>query len=309
MDLFDRSSPPAPPPPPQGDSHRNRPAAGGSPLADRQRPDSFEEFLGQDDVVGPGTPLRRAIERDRIPSLILWGPPGSGKTTLARIIAAHTRARFVVFSAVLSGVKEVRAIVEEAAHRLRASGQRTILFVDEIHRFNKGQQDAFLPHVEAGTIVLIGATTENPSFELNPALLSRAKVIVLKALETGHLERILGRAAAEATEGGAKRVDDDAIAYLADWAQGDARRALNALEVALDGAEVVDRAWAEEVAGRHVALYDKAGEAHYNIVSAFIKSLRGSDPDAALYWMARMLYAGEDPRFIFRRMLIFAGED
>ena len=289
----------------------------GAPLAERMRPRTLDEIVGQRHLLGPTHLLRRAIERDEVPSMILWGPPGSGKTTLARVIAEATRSTFVPFSAVLGGVAEVRAIIAEAEERRRRGGGRTLLFVDEIHRFNKAQQDAFLPHVERGTVTLIGATTENPSFALNSALLSRARVYVLQALSEDDLHELLQRALGDEARGlGALRLgaDPEAIRHLAQAAFGDARRALSALEVAAASAAArADRtialADAEEAIARKSLLYDKAGEQHYDVVSAFIKSMRGSDPDAALYYAARMLEAGEDPRFVVRRMVIFAAED
>ncbi|MCI0572697.1 MAG: replication-associated recombination protein A [Myxococcaceae bacterium] len=275
------------------------------------RPTRLEDFAGQEHLTGPGHFLRRAIEADRIPSLILWGPPGTGKTTLANVIAHTTGAAFESVSAVLSGVKELREVVARAQERLRLHGQRTLLFVDEIHRFNKTQQDALLPHVEKGTVTLVGATTENPSFEVIAALLSRCRVVTLRGLEEDEL-LVLLRRAMQSPEGfgGSVTVDEDALRLIAQRAAGDARRALTTLEVAASyGGAHVDRAAAEEALQQKTLLYDKGGEEHYNVVSAFIKSMRGSDVDAALYWMARMLEAGEDPLFVVRRMVIFASED
>jgi len=270
----------------------NKPKEAPAPLADRMRPRSLEEFVGQGHIVEKGRFLRTAIESDKIPSLILWGPPGSGKTTLANVIAHATGSRFVFFSAVLEGVKEVREIVKEAEIEFR-KGKRTILFVDEIHRFNKAQQDAFLPHVEKGTIILIGATTENPSFEVNAPLLSRCRVLTLKPLTNDDLKSILKRALADMERGLGNlnlMVFEDAIDHLVKASHGDARTALNSLEIAAEaakpdekGVRIIGLRDAEEALQRKALLYDKGGEEHYNVISAFIKSMRGSDPDAALY--------------------------
>ena len=288
-----------------------------APLADRMRPRSLEEMEGQAAAVGPGSFLARAIANDELPSLVVWGPPGSGKTTLARLTAGYTDARFVPFSAVLGGVKDVRAIIAEARRRRGENGLRTILFVDEIHRFNKGQQDAFLPHVEDGTVVLIGATTENPSFYVNSALLSRCRLVRLEALSPAAIEQVLRRALSDEERGlGGEpvRVDAEALAEIARFADGDARRALNALEQAHQrsrdaGGGAITVELLREVLSRQAGRYDKAGDEHYDLVSAFIKSMRGSDPDAAMYYMVRMLENGEDPLFLLRRMVIFAAED
>jgi len=297
MDLFDHT----------GQKDREAQA----PLAERMRPTTLAEFLGQEHLTGEGRFLRRAIEQDQVPSLILWGPPGTGKTTLARVIAQSTGASFESLSAVLSGVKDIRETVARAQDRWKMNRQRTLLFIDEIHRFNKSQQDALLPHVEKGTVTLIGATTENPSFEVNAALLSRSRVVTLRGLEEEELISVMRRALESPKGlGGKVRVEDDALEFIAQAAGGDARKALTALEVAAAyGGTRVDRKAAEEALQQKMLLYDKGGEEHYNVVSAFIKSMRGSDVDAALYWMTRMLESGEDPVFVFRRMVIFASED
>ncbi|MBK7864492.1 MAG: replication-associated recombination protein A [Archangiaceae bacterium] len=280
-----------------------------APLAERMRPRTLAELAGQQHLTGEGHLLRAAIEADRVPSLIFWGPPGTGKTTLARVIAQSTGSHFHAVSAVLSGVKELREAVAEAEERWRMSRKRTILFVDEIHRFNKGRK-TLLPHVE-GTITLLGATTENPSFEVNAALLSRMRVVTLKGLEEHELKELLQRALVDPRGLNGQQADDAALAFIAQSASGDARRALTALEVAAAHARGgrIDKQAAEEALQTKTLLYDKGGEEHYNVVSAFIKSMRASDPDAAVYWLARMLEAGEDPRFILRRMVIFASED
>jgi putative ATPase len=282
-----------------------------APLAERMRPTRLEEFVGQEHLTGEGRFLRRAIQQDQVPSLILWGPPGTGKTTLAYVIAHSTGSAFESLSAVLSGVKDIRETVARAQERWRMNRQRTLLFLDEIHRFNKAQQDALLPHVEKGTLTLIGATTENPSFEVNAALLSRTRVVTLRGLEEEELVALLRRAVEDPRGlGGRVEVDDEALTFIVEASGGDARRALTALEAAAaHGGTRVDKAIAEEAMQHKALLYDKGGEEHYNVVSAFIKSMRGSDVDAALYWMTRMLEAGEDPVFIFRRMVIFASED
>ena len=290
-----------------------------SPLAERMRPKNLVEFVGQEHLVGPEKILRGFMERKELVSMILWGPPGVGKTTLALIIAKAVDAHFVSFSAVLSGVKDIRAVIEDARQQLKYYGKRTILFVDEIHRFNKSQQDAFLHHVEDGTITLIGATTENPSFEVNAPLLSRCKVLVLKQLTTDNIKTIITNALSDTERGlgGSKvKIDEDAISFIADLSHGEARVALNTLETALlllnpnqDNKKTITLNIAQEAMQRKALLYDKGGDEHYNVISAFIKSMRDSDTDAALYWLARMLEAGEDPLFIARRMVIFASED
>ena len=289
-----------------------------APLAERMRPRTFDEFVGQEELLAPGRPLREAIERDLLQSIVLWGPPGTGKTTLARIIADLTKARFVAFSAVLAGIKEIREVMSEAERLRRSTGRRTIVFIDEIHRFNKAQQDAFLPRVEAGDIVLIGATTENPSFEINAALLSRSKVFVMRGLTAEEIEGILSRAVRDPDRGlGGEpvQIEDDALKAMAIYANGDARTALNLLELAVAGAPIVDGERridlprVDQTIQRRALLYDKSGEEHYNIISALHKSMRNSDPDAAVYWLARMVEAGEDPMYIARRLVRFASED
>jgi len=292
-----------------------------APLAERMRPRTLEEYVGQEHLLGPGKPLRVAIESDDAASMIFWGPPGTGKTTLAQIIARMTQASFIEFSAVLSGIKEIKQVMVEA-EKAAGFGSRTILFVDEIHRFNKAQQDAFLPYVERGTIRLIGATTENPSFEIIAALLSRCRVYTLVALTEEQIVALLRRALGDAERGlGASGVsaDEDALATIASYSSGDARNALNALEVAAKlaasqraggrGERVITKALAAEALQRRVLLYDKKGEQHYDIISALHKSVRNSDPDAALYWLGRMLEAGEDPMYCARRIVRMAVED
>ena len=321
----------------------------GSPLAERMRPRSFDELVGQQELLAPGRPLRAAIERDALQSILLWGPPGTGKTTIARLIATVTRAHFIAFSAVLAGIKDIKAVMAEAEAARRELGRRTILFVDEIHRFNKAQQDAFLPRVEAGDIALIGATTENPSFEVNAALLSRSKVFVLQPLTTEETATILRRALDDPERGlgtTGTAADDDALAAIARHANGDARVALNLLELAatlaerpaagatdgedgedgeddrangppsgsratdgLAGSGRIDRALLARAIQKRILLYDKSGEEHFNLISALHKSLRNSDPDAGVYWLARMIEAGEEPLFVARRLVRFASED
>ncbi len=323
--LFDESSP-------------GVPAAEDAPLAARMRPRTLDEFVGQESVVGPGTLLRRAIEADRLTSVIFWGPPGSGKSTLAAIIARTTRAAFENFSAVTSGVADLRKVIDRARERRRKLGQKTILFVDEIHRWNKSQQDALLPHVEDGTVALIGATTENPYFEVNAPLISRSRVFRFESLSEDVIRSLLLRALQDEERGLGRTgatIEEDALDFLGGISGGDARTALNALEAAVEAVEgekgrrgeggtpdsgpstinhqpstrVVTLAIAEEAAQQRALRYDKASDEHYDTISAFIKSVRGSDPDAALYWLARMLMAGEDPRFIARRLVILASED
>ncbi len=294
------------------------PGSGRRPLADRMRPERIKEFVGQLHILGPGKPLRKQVERDEVSSMILWGPPGSGKTTLAAIVARRTRSDFVKFSAVLAGIREIKDVMA-AAEKARAYGRRTILFVDEIHRFNKAQQDAFLPYVERGDIILIGATTENPSFEVISALLSRAKVYMLSALSTDEIETLLGRALADSERGlAAERVviSEELLRQIAVFSNGDARAAYNTLETAVavaprdaEGRAVITEAIIEDAIQRKTLLYDKAGEEHYNLISALHKSVRNSDPDAALYWLGRMLEAGEDPLYIARRLIRMASED
>ncbi len=286
-----------------------------APLADRMRPRSLDEVVGQSTLLGRGKLLASSIQGDRVPSMILWGPPGSGKTTLAHVVSHATRSEFVPFSAVLGGVAELREIIAAAKERRAYQGKSTILFVDEIHRFNKSQQDAFLPHLENGTVTLIGATTENPSFAVNAAVLSRCRVFRLEALSDEDIATLLRRALTDAERGlGAQQLeaDDDALEAISRSARGDARRALGLMETAVslmeDGSRL-DLALVERASEERTLLYDKSGEEHYNVISALIKSMRGSDPDAAIYWLMRMLEAGDDPLFILRRLMIFASED
>ncbi len=305
LDLFD-----------QGNSGNVKDAA---PLAERMRPQNIYEYIGQKHLLGEGSLLKRAIESDKLFSMIFWGPPGSGKTTLARILANETKSKFVSFSAVLSGVKEIRAVIDEARELLERKSIKTILFVDEIHRFNKAQQDAFLPHVESGLITLIGATTENPSFEVIAPLLSRTRVLVLKPFSEENLLAILEAALKNKQKGLGNidvKIDANVLRYLVSLADGDARSALNNLEVLVsmvqnlpDDQRAISLQFAQDALLKKSLLYDKDGEEHYNLISALHKSLRGSDPDAALYWLGRMLAAGEDPLYIARRMIRFASED
>ena len=294
MSLFDAS--------PFGDL---APTLAKRPLADRMRPETLDDFAGQEHILGPGKPLRSQIERDQLTSIVLWGPPGVGKTTLARIIARMTKSEFLPFSAVLAGIKEIKAVMADA-ERLRKLGRRTILFIDEIHRFNKAQQDAFLPYVEKGDIILIGATTENPSFEVNAALLSRSKVYMLRALTTEEIVVLLRRALPVV----GVRASDELLEQIATAANGDARAAYNTFEVAASSGEgEISEQSVTDALGRKVLLYDKTGEEHYNLISALHKSVRSSDPDAALYWLARMLESGEDRMYIARRVVRMAIED
>jgi putative ATPase len=318
MSLF-----PTPPPgedrdPPSGSANSAPRGRGAPPLADRMRPQTLDEFVGQGSLLGPGGPLRTQIERDDTGSMILWGPPGCGKTTLARIIARMTRSDFVSFSAVLSNIKEIKEVMAEA-ERSRRAGRRTIVFVDEVHRFNKAQQDAFLPHVEAGNIVFIGATTENPSFEVIAPLLSRTRVYVLHALSEDQIVALLHRALSDGERGlGRENIhaDEEVLRRIASFANGDARAAYNTLEAmvrstpaAADGARILSVALLEQTLQRKLLLYDKSGEEHYNLISALHKSVRNSDADAALYWLVRMLESGEDPLYIARRLVRMASED
>ena len=312
MELFESTSQPDLFPQPESSEHRQ------APLAERMRPQNFEEFIGQAEVLAEDQPLRIAIEQDRVPSLILWGPPGTGKTTLASLIAKKTQATFVPFSAVLSGVPELRGLLKTAEQRRKVSGQRTLLFVDEIHRFNKAQQDAFLPYVERGDITLIGATTQNPSFEVIAPLLSRSMVVVLQALSEKALGQILDRALSDTTWGlGSLRVTltPEARQLLIGYGNGDARSMLTGLEFVVGQyaksgkSTTIDQPQVEQALKQKALRYDRDGEEHYNLISAFVKSMRDSDPDGALYWLARMLEGGEDPKFIARRMMIFASED
>src|SRR6056297_3448646 len=299
------------------DAQSRNTADAARPLADRMRPKTLDALIGQEHAVGPGTLIRNAVIADRLFSMILWGPPGSGKTTIARIIAEQTRCHFVHLSAVLTGVKDIRSVIETAKEQQQLYQKRTILFVDEIHRFNKSQQDAFLHHVESGLITLIGATTENPSFEVISALLSRCQVISLDALSEADIEKLLTRAVTDAEKGLGKTEltpSDAALSHIVSISDGDGRAALNALEIAAfttqsAGRTEITREDLETALQRKALAYDKSGEAHYNLISAFHKSLRGSDPDASLYWLARMLSAGEDPYYIARRMVRFASED
>jgi len=287
-----------------------------APLPERMRPRSLDEFVGQENLLGQGKVLRKLIDEDRVSSMIFWGPPGVGKTTLAEIIANKTKSKFIIFSAVTAGIKEIKAVMEEADKNKRF-GERTILFVDEIHRFNKAQQDAFLPYVEKGSIVLIGATTENPSFEVNNALLSRCKVFVLNALNANDIVTLLKRAIVSPNGFGNENIaiSDDILNDIAIFSNGDARNALSTLEMLILNSDkqgnkiVVNRETLEQITSKKTFLYDKKGEEHYNIISALHKSMRNSDPDAAIYWLARMLEAGEDPLYIARRCIRFASED
>ncbi|MDR1689007.1 MAG: replication-associated recombination protein A [Clostridiales bacterium] len=290
-----------------------------SPLASRMRPDNLEDFLGQEDIVGKGTLLYRAIVADKLPCIILYGPPGTGKTTLAKIIANTTKSNFTQLNATTSGVKDIKETVTEAKTRLGTSGKRTILFIDEIHRFNKAQQDALLPHVEDGTLILVGATTENPYFEVNKALVSRSVIFKLTPLSAENIKELILKALSDGEKGlglyGAE-IEPNALEFIADMANGDARGALNAIELAVlttppqdDGKIKIDLQTAQQCMQKRALNYDKNGDNHYDTISAFIKSMRGSDPDAALYYLAKMVHAGEDPKFISRRIVICASED
>ena len=296
-------------------ARRERMKPGASPLADRVRPDCLEQMVGQQHLLGPNQSLVKAIQADRVVSMILWGPPGSGKTTLAKVIATRTRARFVSYSAVLGSVADLRALLLEAKEQRLFHSERTILFIDEIHRFNKSQQDAFLPYVEDGTVTLIGATTENPSFSVNSALLSRCKVYRLEALAVDALVTMMERVLADKERGLGGLdvgVEPEALNAIAQLADGDARRALNSLEMMtslLTPGQMLTLDMVRQASEHRPLLYDKSGDEHYNVVSAFIKSMRGSDPDAAIYWAMRMLQSGDDPLFVLRRLLIFASED
>ncbi|MGN6030255.1 MAG: replication-associated recombination protein A [Thermomicrobiales bacterium] len=297
------------------EANRQRQLESRAPLSTRMRPRSLDELVGQEHVLGANTLLRKAIEADRLSSIILWGPPGAGKTTLARIIATTTRASFEAVSAVTSGVADLRRAIADAQDRLGMRGERTVLFIDEIHRFNKAQQDAILPHVEDGTVILIGATTENPSFEVNAPLLSRSRVITLRALSDEDIQTIVRRALVDVERGlGAEHltIAEDALDFLANMANGDARFALNTLELASVGVgedRIITESLVQEAAQRRAATYDKGGDDHYDAISALHKTLRGSDADAALYWLARMLERGDDPLYVVRRLVRFASED
>lgn len=277
-----------------------------APLAEKMRPKKLSEMVGQEHLLGKGKPLRQMIEKGEVSSIILWGPPGVGKTTIAKLIANYTKSQFEEFSAVTAGVADIRRVTKEATDRLKLNQKRTILFVDEIHRFNKAQQDAFLPHVENGTIILVGATTENPSFEINAPLISRSQVFVLNSLEDKQIEKLIRRSLHYFPN---HRFEPEAIKYISKMANGDARTAINAVEMAAALSKKVNLGIAEEAVQKKAIYYDKKGDWHYDTISAFIKSMRGNDPDASLYWLARMIKAGEDPVFIARRMVIFASED
>jgi putative ATPase len=296
------------------EARRNQQLADNAPLATRMRPQSLDDLIGHEALVGPGTLLRKAIDADRLSSIILWGPPGSGKTTLARIIAQTTKAHFTQLSAVTSGVADLRAAIKDAGQRIGMSGQRTVLFIDEIHRFNKAQQDAILPFVEDGTVILIGATTENPSFEVNSPLRSRSRVLVMQSLSDDSIATIVRRAMSEPERGLGKSglsLEDVALDLLVNLANGDARFALNTLEFAATGANdgIVTDELIAQAAQRRAATYDKSGDDHFDAISALHKTMRGSDPDAALYWLARMLERGDDPLYVIRRVVRFASED